>query len=304
MDKKIIMIIPYFGKFPSNIDLTLKSMEMNQNITWMFFSDNVIERKYKNINFIYMSFEDMKFKIKQKVGTNISTPYKLCDYKPLYGILFDEYINGYDFWGYCDIDVVFGNIKKFIDNNILSRYDKILELGHFSLYRNIKEINYMYLNTDKYGISYQQILESDNIYVFDENYSDEHIDINYLLLKNGYKIYCNKKIYADLDIKYNNFYPLNYKRKKQYFFEYQNGTLNMLSNKEKNVKVEFLYVHFQQKKNLPIKVTNMNNYIITPKGFFDIGKINYNKFYKIKNLKLFWYLKFRVKRKLAKIVNI
>ena len=304
MNNKIVIIIPYFGKFPNNINLTLKSMEKNENITWMFFSDNIIKPKYKNINFIHMSFDDMKQIIKEKIGTNISKPYKLCDYKPLYGILFEEYINKYDFWGYCDIDVIFGDVEKFITDKILDKYDKILELGHFSLYRNIKEINYMYLNLDKYGLSSHQILESNRIYVFDENYSDKHIDINYLLLKNGYKIYSNKKIYADLDIKYNNFYPHYYNRKKQYFFEYRDGTLNMLCNKEKKVKVEFLYVHFQQKKDLKIKATNMDNYIITPKGFFDISKVSCSMFYKIHNLKLLWYCKFRIKRKLAKILNM
>lgn len=218
MDKKVIMIIPYFGKFPNNIDLTLESMGENKEIKWLFFSDNIIKSKFKNIQFIYMSFEDIKLMIKKKIGTKINTPYKLCDYKPLYGAIFDEYIKEYDFWGYCDIDVIFGNIKKFINNKILNNYDKILELGHFSLYRNEKKINYMYLNTNKYGISYKQILESNRIYVFDENYSNKHIDINFLLLKSGYKIYCNKKIYADINIKYNNFYPINYQRKKTILF--------------------------------------------------------------------------------------
>ena len=47
----------------------------------------------------------------------------------------------YDFWGYCDIDLIFGNIRKFITDDILDKYDKILSRGHFTLFRNKDSIN-------------------------------------------------------------------------------------------------------------------------------------------------------------------
>ena len=43
---------------------------------------------------------------------SLERPYKLCDYKPSYGEVFKDELAGYDFWGNCDIDLVWGNIKK------------------------------------------------------------------------------------------------------------------------------------------------------------------------------------------------
>ena len=33
------------------------------------------------------------------------------DLRPAYGVLFEEYLDGYDFWGHCDLDVLFGRIR-------------------------------------------------------------------------------------------------------------------------------------------------------------------------------------------------
>ena len=45
----------------------------------------------------------------------VNSPYKLCDYKPVYGLIFDEDLQDYDFWGHCDVDLIFGDIRKFIN---------------------------------------------------------------------------------------------------------------------------------------------------------------------------------------------
>jgi hypothetical protein len=58
-------------------------------------------------------------------GVNIKHSYKLCDFKPAYGFIFFELIENYDFWGYCDIDIIFGSIRDFITKEILESHDLI-----------------------------------------------------------------------------------------------------------------------------------------------------------------------------------
>ena len=33
---------------------------------------------------------------------------------------------GYDFWGHCDMDLIWGDIRNFITEDVLSKYDKII----------------------------------------------------------------------------------------------------------------------------------------------------------------------------------
>lgn len=69
----------------------------------------------------------------------LESPYKLCDYKPTYGLAFKNWLKDYDFWGYCDLDVVFGNLRNYFTDEILKDSDRCLENGHISLWKNNKK---------------------------------------------------------------------------------------------------------------------------------------------------------------------
>ena len=68
---------------------------------------------------------------KQSVGELISQivhdfkqrAYTLCQYKPAYGHIFADYIKEYTHWGYSDIDVVFGDLRRWITDEELTDYD-------------------------------------------------------------------------------------------------------------------------------------------------------------------------------------
>lgn len=97
----------------------------------------------------------------------LGTPYKLCDYKVAYGLIFQEELRQYDFWGYCDSDMVLGNIRKYITDEILEGYDKILPLGHLSIYRNTDEINRRFMECPDI-MDYHEVFSSPRIFQFDE----------------------------------------------------------------------------------------------------------------------------------------
>lgn len=130
----------------------LKSCKTNPSIDFIFFSDNdPIAYEGDNIKLIPFTLDNFNALASQKLGLKISVtePYKLCDFKPLYGVMFENYLKEYVFWGYCDIDVVFGNIRKFITKDRLEKYDiisarKEFLCGHFTLFRNTKKINELF----------------------------------------------------------------------------------------------------------------------------------------------------------------
>lgn len=174
---KICVIIPYFGSVPENIDSFLYSASFNPQIDWLIFTDQS-EHKFQeipNVRIIASSFQEVRSRIQSVVGKKIclDAPYKLCDYKPLYGLAFQDYLKDYDYWGYGDLDVVCGNIMKFISKGLEDKYDRIGDLGHFTLYRNDKNINERYNLSikDKHGNMYKpfsRVYKHSRGYAFDE----------------------------------------------------------------------------------------------------------------------------------------
>jgi hypothetical protein len=152
-DKKILLIIPYFGKLPWYFRYFVHSCKCNHGIHFLIITD---DRSYEekvpgNILMVYQTFDDLKKRIAGKLKMDIALPqtYKLCDFRPAYGIIFNDYIKDYAFWGHCDIDLVFGNISNFITEDVLRENDVIsirpeYISGFFALYRNTEKINNLF----------------------------------------------------------------------------------------------------------------------------------------------------------------
>lgn len=90
--KKCCFIIPYFGKLPNYFQLFLKSCEYNPDFNWILFTDDYYKFNYpQNVKVVYTSFEKLRKRVAEKFDFPISLekPYKLCDYKPAYGYLFE-----------------------------------------------------------------------------------------------------------------------------------------------------------------------------------------------------------------------
>lgn len=146
--KSIIFIVPYFGKFRSDFSFWLRSVEDNPTVDFILFTDQVLSDIPDNVRCVKCDLAFIQQLAKKNVWPEcrLEHPYKLCDYKTAYGELFCDYIKGYDFWGHCDVDQVFGNIRRFITDDILEQHDRIGVEGFFTLYRNTPEVNHHYWN--------------------------------------------------------------------------------------------------------------------------------------------------------------
>lgn len=305
--KKIVFICPYFGAFPDYFNLTLKSIEYNKTIDWLIITD--IKEKYDypdNVKVINMSFTELRKKVQSCFDFKIylGKPYKLCDYKCAYGLIFEEYIKNYDFWGHCDLDCIYGDLRKFLPENILKENERIYCLGHMSLYKNNDKVNNIFKNKIDKETDYKNIFTKERPFSFDE------MGIIRIMDKEKIKIY-NKFVFADIypwekplicvethiNIKEKKHSSFMNKEKKQ-IFEFDEGHLNSiyLDNKnDRNIKKqEYMYIHLQRRfmKNL---VTNNKKFLIIPNRFIDYKNID-SKFI-VKNSEFFIlykrYLKLR-----------
>lgn len=138
----------------------------------MITDDNSYDKELPgNIFLIHQTFDKLKEEIAGKIGMQAAIPntYKLCDYRPAYGLIFEDYIRDYTFWGHCDIDLVFGCIGNFITEEILSNNDVIsirpeYISGFFALYRNTEFVN----NLFKESKDYETVFSSPHYLGFDE----------------------------------------------------------------------------------------------------------------------------------------
>ena len=169
---KIGIIICWYGDWPWYFKFFLHSVKFNPSIDFLLVTDEIIyEDLPVNIKLINKSLGDIKILATEKMGFEVSltSAHKLCDFKPAYGDIFDFYLKEYDFWGHGDIDIIFGNIRNFIEEEILENYDvvsvhKDYIHGCFALYKNKQNINILY----KCSRDFEKVFSTSDSYAFDE----------------------------------------------------------------------------------------------------------------------------------------
>jgi hypothetical protein len=140
----IVKIIPFFGQWPEWIDLFIESCKHNPDIDWLIYTDcDAPANKADNVKLVHVSFNDYKRFVSDKLNINFNpdNAYKLCDLKPALGYIHHDDIAGYDFYAFGDIDLIYGNLRHFLTDQLLQRFDVIGTherrlSGHFCLFRN------------------------------------------------------------------------------------------------------------------------------------------------------------------------
>lgn len=260
--KSICYIVPYFGKFPAGFPLWLKSCEYNPTVNWIIFTDDKRNFNYPdNVKVYYMTFEELKEKFQSKFDFKIclDRPYKLCDFKPAYGEIFSDYLQGYDFWGHCDIDLIWGDIRRFYTDEILNSYDRISRFGHSSLFKNNPIINTIYKKDFPGIVTAKEVYTSDKSFAYDEVGSIQKFKQANIGLLDCYN-------FANLD-KYNyGFYlcdclsdPM---RNNHQLFSFDRGHIirYYLDKDNKVHEEEFLYLHYWCRP-ISFKIKDYNNVI-------------------------------------------
>ncbi|MNQ28269.1 hypothetical protein D3C85_415430 [compost metagenome] len=255
---KIAFIVPYFGKWPVWFPAFLKSCEYNPTIQWIFFSDcEAPEKKPKNVDFYGSNLQDIKSLATTKMGFEVALndPKKLCDLKPAYGDLFSNYLIDYDFWGFCDIDIIWGDIRKFITQDKLDNFDIITTLdkmisGHFTIFNNTAEAKLFY----KHSGTYINCFQNPKHVKFDEIHFSQII--TELTQLNEVKVFWDKqKIVKGIESPAHQEYYLDK-------WQWNNGKIFEIYGKA--VIKEYMYLHFinwkKTMKKCEVKFTDLADY--------------------------------------------
>lgn len=170
--KSIVLFIPYFGKLPKFYSAWKVTALKNSTIRFVLFTDDRSVSSEENIQVVHMEWKEMVSTIQAHFPFRIAlkAPYKICDFRPAFGEIFRSYTEGFDFWGYCDIDLLYGDIRKFITDEVLETHDRAFYNGHISIYRNCEKMNslYRYQESEYPAVNYEECYSSSRAFYFDE----------------------------------------------------------------------------------------------------------------------------------------
>lgn len=286
------MVIPYFGNLPNYFELWLESAKYNPDVNFLILTDDRTKYNYPaNITLVYTTFDKIRQRIKEMYDFRIplKSPYKLADFKVAYGDIFRTELEKYDFWGYCDVDLIFGNIRKFITDEILETYDKINIHGHLSLYRNNEDMRLLYKKEYKELLNYKIAFSTNWMYHFDEYPGMA------LIAKRADVNMTDVEEYADIDrflYKFRKVYDHSQKENDpadiQQIFCWKSGVLtNIINTPDGVTEKELMYLHLQKRTMVYRKDLKEDGFYIVPNEFLpfrddvlaNIGKYSENKDY-------------------------
>lgn len=170
---KIALLTCWYGPYPWYFPYYIHSCRYNPTVDFIIVTENqeVIPNKPPNVKIIYKTLQELKADFSEKLGFPVSIryPYKLCDFKPAYGFLFNEIIQEYDFWGMADIDIIYGDIRAFMTEELLNEFDVISSrdeyiTASFCLFNNTEFIN----NLFRQSKGYEMVFSQSNYIGFDE----------------------------------------------------------------------------------------------------------------------------------------
>lgn len=154
----IVLLIPYFGRWPFWMPLFLKSCRYNPDIQWILYSDCGEPTDLpSNVRYVDISFSDYCKKVSDRLGFvfNPERAYKLCDLKPALGFVHEDDIHGFDFWGFSDLDLLYGRLRDYFTAEKLARYDFFSTherrvSGHLCLMRNNERMRTAFWRVKKF----------------------------------------------------------------------------------------------------------------------------------------------------------
>lgn len=268
---KVAIVVPYFGTLPNYFQLFLDSCGYNPEFDWLIISNDTTDYTYPaNVHLLEMSFADCQALVQSKFDFPITlhTPQKLCDYKCAYGYIFSEFLTGFDWWGHCDLDQIFGRLGAFITEEMLKTCDRIGSIGHLTLYRNTEDNNRVFSRTDRY----KEVFTTEKGCGFDEWLPD---NVNEIYIESGRKIDLQNPG-ADINSYRTTLQTVDYDLESRCYvkspvtnsvFLWDNGRLTQLYAGGER---EYPYVHLQKRPMTDARTDKTaNRFYIVPNRFVD-----------------------------------
>lgn len=168
----VAIVIPWYGKIPKYFPFFVDSL-YGVDLDVLLFTDVNYECPHPdNLKVIKLGWGELKKMIDESLGTQtaLCAPYKLCDFKPMYGKIFEKWLSPYKYWGWGDCDLVYGRqmndlLRRIIDDDcdVVSLRKNWLS-GSFCLMKNTEKLRNLF-----YAVAtYNDVVHTKEYMRFDE----------------------------------------------------------------------------------------------------------------------------------------
>lgn len=135
----------------------LRSCTPIRSVEWIVFHEAPVPSPCPaNVRFVYLPWTTFQERIRKSSGAAPpSKPdYKLCDAKVFLGDAFADLIEGFDYFGWGDLDIIYGDLDRFLESlfgkwNIIS-FHKDMISNHLVFFRNTPELRQLYTKIPDY----------------------------------------------------------------------------------------------------------------------------------------------------------
>lgn len=267
MANKACIVAVWYGRLPEYFSFWERSCGMNEHqADFLLVTDQSCTPAYPNIRVLRLRMAELKEKIGNSLKMTVSfdKPFKACDFRPAFGVIFGEELKAYEYWGHCDLDQVFGDLSMLLERADLGKFDKIGRSGHLTLYRNISRVNNLF-REDGALYGYETVFQSPANYAFDERTGICRI------AKKQQMSYLNiVALRADIRVRTRRLEINGAKNYQKQLFYWENGHLYRAFLADGQICTEeFLYLHFQKKKLRNCCGRVSDAFFIGREGFFE-----------------------------------
>ncbi len=124
------LIAVQLGRLPRTVDFFLRSAGRNPAFEFHVLTDDPAAGDHDwpaNVHHVPIHVRDLDARTAAVLGfpVPLDDPRKLCDLRPLFGLLFADLVGDREFWGFVDLDVIWGDLARYLTDDVLADHDLI-----------------------------------------------------------------------------------------------------------------------------------------------------------------------------------
>jgi Family of unknown function (DUF6625) len=174
---RALLILPYFGSFSPWFPLYLHSLAIQHTLDLLLLSDAQPPELPPNARLVEMTLDQVRELATARLGTpvRLQRTRNICDLRPGYGMVFEEFIRGYEYWAFGDEDILYGDLDRMLAPHLDGTIDLVIPgtnklrtqggiQGPLTVIRNHPRTNQLAIKDP----AYKQVLVSVEHWAYDE----------------------------------------------------------------------------------------------------------------------------------------
>ncbi len=126
----VSLIAVQLGRLPGTVEFFLRSAAANPTFEFLVLCDDPHAGDHRwpgNVRLVPITPADLDARTASVLGfpVPLDDPRKLCDLRPLFALLFADLLEDREFWGFADLDVIWGDMSRYLGPAVLAEYDVI-----------------------------------------------------------------------------------------------------------------------------------------------------------------------------------